>query len=192
MIPTLRTTAVLLASLAPLGAAQSDCPPLPETGVTIGDPVPIVPGDIPAGCSPFEILVGTYPHNIDTVSNQTLTVAPARGTSEPSFPKFGVIVGDPVVGNASLALEGVRGYPVQVTSFLSPVLHPSPSNLSIFFHTSTYTHTYTLTPRSTPPPPPSSPAPGSASPQSSRASHPNPPSARTKPSPSSDTPRARR
>lgn len=39
---------------------------------------------------------------------------PARGTSEPSFPKFGVIVGDPVVSNVSAQLPGVQGYPVQV------------------------------------------------------------------------------
>ncbi|KAH7392204.1 cutinase-domain-containing protein [Phaeosphaeria sp. MPI-PUGE-AT-0046c] len=75
------------ASWASCALAQSNCPPLPETGVQIGEPVPIVPGDIPKGCSAYEILV-------------------ARGTSEPSFPKFGVIVGDPVVGNASIALPG--------------------------------------------------------------------------------------
>lgn len=46
------------ALLARLSFAQEDCPPLPETGVQIGEPVPIVPGDIPAGCSAFEILVG--------------------------------------------------------------------------------------------------------------------------------------
>lgn len=41
-------------------------------------------------------------------------VRTARGTSEPSFPKFGVIVGDPVVSNVSAKLAGVQGYPVQV------------------------------------------------------------------------------
>lgn len=44
--------------LARLSLAQEDCPPLPETGVQIGEPVPIVPEDKPAGCSAFEILVG--------------------------------------------------------------------------------------------------------------------------------------
>ncbi|KAF2258982.1 hypothetical protein CC78DRAFT_556265 [Lojkania enalia] len=80
-----------------LAAAQSDCPDIPDTGVEIGQPVPIVPGDIPPGCSDFEILV-------------------TRGTSEPSFRKFGVIVGDPVVSNVSKILPGARGYPVQVRS----------------------------------------------------------------------------
>jgi hypothetical protein len=45
---------------APLCLAQADCPPLPETGVKIGEPVPIVPGNIPVGCSAFEILVGQW------------------------------------------------------------------------------------------------------------------------------------
>ncbi|KAK1659748.1 cutinase-domain-containing protein [Colletotrichum godetiae] len=80
------------------GQGTDDCPELPETGVTIGDPVPIRPEDIPAGCSDFEILV-------------------ARGTSEPNFVggggKFGIIVGDPVVSNTTVALPGARGYPVQ-------------------------------------------------------------------------------
>lgn len=38
--------------------AQETCPQIPDTGVEIGQPVPIVPGDIPPGCSDFEILVG--------------------------------------------------------------------------------------------------------------------------------------
>ncbi|KAK1638878.1 cutinase-domain-containing protein [Colletotrichum phormii] len=80
------------------GQGTDDCPELPETGVTIGDPVPIRPEDVPAGCSDFEILV-------------------ARGTSEPNFVggggKFGIIVGDPVVSNTTVALPGARGYPVQ-------------------------------------------------------------------------------
>ncbi|KAL2880820.1 hypothetical protein SGCOL_003847 [Colletotrichum sp. CLE4] len=80
------------------GQGTDDCPELPETGVTIGDPVPIRPEDIPVGCSDFEILV-------------------ARGTSEPNFVggggKFGIIVGDPVVSNTTVALPGARGYPVQ-------------------------------------------------------------------------------
>ncbi|KAK7445679.1 hypothetical protein CaCOL14_002249 [Colletotrichum acutatum] len=83
------------------GQGTDDCPEIPETGVTIGDPVPIRPEDIPAGCSDFEILV-------------------ARGTSEPNYVggggKFGIIVGDPVVSNATVALPGARGYPVQASS----------------------------------------------------------------------------
>jgi len=89
-------------SIAPLlafaffatSSAQEECPELPNSGVEIGEPVPIVPGDVPRGCSDYEILV-------------------ARGTSEPSFPKYGVIVGDPVVSNVSAELSGVQGYPVQ-------------------------------------------------------------------------------
>lgn len=43
-----------------LAAAQNstNCPELPETGVTMGEPVPLHPEHIPAGCSDFEILVG--------------------------------------------------------------------------------------------------------------------------------------
>lgn len=45
-----------------LAAAQNstNCPELPETGVTMGEPVPMHPEHIPAGCSDFEILVGEY------------------------------------------------------------------------------------------------------------------------------------
>jgi cutinase len=68
------------------------CPEGPDVG--IGPAVPMRPQDIPAGCSDFEVLV-------------------ARGTSEPSFPTFGVVVGDPVISNLTLALPGSRGYPVQ-------------------------------------------------------------------------------
>ncbi|KAJ0298224.1 hypothetical protein COL516b_010147 [Colletotrichum fioriniae] len=75
------------------GQGTDDCPEIPETGVTIGDPVPIRPEDIPAGCSDFEILV-------------------ARGTSEPNFVggggKFGIIVGDPVYPASSQIITGVR------------------------------------------------------------------------------------
>ncbi|KAL2753067.1 carbohydrate esterase family 5 protein [Sodiomyces alcalophilus JCM 7366] len=95
---------LLVLSLAALGLAsarnvrrQDNCPEIPETGITIGEPVPMIPEHIPQGCSDFEILV-------------------ARGTSEPNFAdggKFGVIVGDPVVSNASMILPGARGYPVQ-------------------------------------------------------------------------------
>ncbi|EAQ87090.1 predicted protein [Chaetomium globosum CBS 148.51] len=86
-----------LAFLA-LAAAQESttCPELPETGVTMGEPVPMHPEHIPAGCSDFEILV-------------------ARGTSEPNYEagggKFGIVVGDPVVSNTTLRLPGARGYP---------------------------------------------------------------------------------
>ncbi|WYZ42517.1 hypothetical protein EsH8_VI_000216 [Colletotrichum jinshuiense] len=92
-----RFLALSLMSLAYVTAQE--CPEIPDTGVTIGDPVPIRPQDIPAGCSDYEILV-------------------ARGTSEPNFEggggKFGIIVGDPVVSNTTLVLPGARGYPVQV------------------------------------------------------------------------------
>lgn len=36
---------------------QEACSELPDTGVGIGQPVPIKPEDIPRGCSNFEILV---------------------------------------------------------------------------------------------------------------------------------------
>ncbi|KAH7311346.1 cutinase-domain-containing protein [Stachybotrys elegans] len=57
-----------------------------------GQPVTPRPGDVPSGCSPFEILS-------------------ARGTSESG--KFGYRVGDPVIGNVTAVLNGARGYPVQ-------------------------------------------------------------------------------
>lgn len=41
-------------------AQEQECPEVPETGVEIGDPVPINPGDIPPGCSDFEVLVGMF------------------------------------------------------------------------------------------------------------------------------------
>ncbi|KAK4243118.1 cutinase-domain-containing protein [Corynascus novoguineensis] len=94
-----RLLAVSLLSLT-LAAAQNNgsCPQLPDTGVTIGEPVPVHPEHIPAGCSDFEILV-------------------ARGTSEPNYEegggKFGIVVGDPVVSNTTVKLAGARGYPVQ-------------------------------------------------------------------------------
>lgn len=52
------TTSVLFLSLSSICSTQEACPAIPETGVTIGDPVPIKPEDIPRGCSPYEILVG--------------------------------------------------------------------------------------------------------------------------------------
>lgn len=44
-----------------ISSAQEQCPELPDSSVEIGEPVPIVPGDIPRGCSDYEILVGK-PH----------------------------------------------------------------------------------------------------------------------------------
>ena len=41
-------------------AAGQECPELPDTGVNMGDPVPMRPEDIPDGCSDFEILVGKF------------------------------------------------------------------------------------------------------------------------------------
>jgi len=88
----------LLFLLAGLANAQAplDCPANPA-GMRMGPAVPIVAADIPAGCSAFEVLV-------------------ARGTSEPSFKdggKFGVVVGDPVIGNLTKVFPSARGYPVQ-------------------------------------------------------------------------------
>lgn len=107
---------IIVLSLFTASRAQEVCPELPDTGVEIGQPVPIKPEDIPRGCSNHEILVGstnlTSPYN--TVEF-LLTLDAARGTSEPSFPVFGVIVGDPVVSNVSAKLSGVQGYPVQVS-----------------------------------------------------------------------------
>jgi cutinase len=58
MTRILITSLYYAALFAPLSLAQGDCPALPETGVQIGEPVPMVPGNIPAGCSSYEILVG--------------------------------------------------------------------------------------------------------------------------------------
>lgn len=52
------TTLFLAFSIAATGLGQQACPEIPDTGVEIGEPVPIKPEDIPRGCSPFEILVG--------------------------------------------------------------------------------------------------------------------------------------
>ena len=41
------TTLVLFLSLSSICSTQESCPAIPETGVTIGDPVPIKPEDIP-------------------------------------------------------------------------------------------------------------------------------------------------
>ena len=50
--------ALILGLLHLRGVASQTCPEIPDTGVVIGDPVPIRPEDIPPGCSDFEILVG--------------------------------------------------------------------------------------------------------------------------------------
>ncbi|KAK3896591.1 alpha/beta-hydrolase [Staphylotrichum tortipilum] len=93
-----RFLVVSLTSLALAFAQTDNCPEIPVTGVTMGEPVPMKPEDIPKGCSDYEILV-------------------ARGTSEPNYEagggKFGIVVGDPVVSNTTLKLPGARGYPVQ-------------------------------------------------------------------------------
>ncbi|KAF2670435.1 alpha/beta-hydrolase [Microthyrium microscopicum] len=79
------------------GSTSADCPKLPG-GVVMGVPVPMVKEHIPTGCADLEILV-------------------ARGTSEPDYKegngKFGVIIGDPLIGNLTKTLTGARGYPVQ-------------------------------------------------------------------------------
>ncbi|QDS72370.1 hypothetical protein FKW77_008324 [Venturia effusa] len=73
------------------------CPPLPA-GVEFRPTVEMRPQDIPTGCSAFEVLV-------------------ARGTSEPNYKegngKFGVVVGDPLIGNLTKKFPTARGYPVQ-------------------------------------------------------------------------------
>ena len=51
-----RYIAVSLLSLT-LVTAQ-ECPELPDTGVVMGEPVPMHPEHIPSGCSAYEILVG--------------------------------------------------------------------------------------------------------------------------------------
>lgn len=52
----------LLALATQLASAQSEeCPELPDTGVNMGEPVPMKPEDIPKGCSDYEILVGMFP-----------------------------------------------------------------------------------------------------------------------------------
>ncbi|KAL2211636.1 alpha/beta-hydrolase [Sarocladium strictum] len=73
------------------------CPPVPGENFVFGAPVEMIPGDIPIGCSDYEIIV-------------------ARGTSEINFAdggKFGVVIGDPIVSNVTELLDGVQGYPVQ-------------------------------------------------------------------------------
>lgn len=51
-------TPLLAFALISVSSAQETCPEIPANDVQIGEPVPIVPGDIPKGCSAFEILVG--------------------------------------------------------------------------------------------------------------------------------------
>jgi cutinase len=118
-----RLLAVSLASLALVAAQEPDnCPELPETGVVMGEPVPMHPEHIPAGCSDFEILVGKCGPCVLFLCLARLhsTTYLARGTSEPNYEggdgKFGIVVGDPVVTNTTLRLPGARGYPVQVSN----------------------------------------------------------------------------
>ena len=56
---TMFSPLLLALSLFTACLAQETCPELPDTGIEIGQPVPIKPEDIPQGCSNFEILVGT-------------------------------------------------------------------------------------------------------------------------------------
>lgn len=52
------------------------CPEIPDTGVVIGDPVPIRPDHIPPGCSEFEILVGKSWNTIlHVVKDRYLTIS---------------------------------------------------------------------------------------------------------------------
>lgn len=85
------------ANASPQGAGPAaGCQALPKE-VKMGPGVEMKPQDIPSGCSDFEVLV-------------------ARGTSEPNFAqggKFGVVVGDPVIGNLTKVFPTARGYPVQ-------------------------------------------------------------------------------
>lgn len=56
------STQFLTFSLMSLGlVAAQNCPELPDTGVVMGEPVPMHPEHIPAGCSDYEILVGELP-----------------------------------------------------------------------------------------------------------------------------------
>ncbi|KAE9988982.1 hypothetical protein EG328_003298 [Venturia inaequalis] len=106
------TTALLLASAIGANAIPQGVPELPKLPTQQGPgcaPLPAgfkIPGagvemrpqDIPTGCSAFEVLI-------------------ARGTSEPNFKegngKFGLVVGDPLIGNLTAKFPSARGYPVQ-------------------------------------------------------------------------------
>jgi cutinase len=130
-----RLLAVSLMSLALAAAQEPDnCPELPETGVVMGEPVPMHPEHIPAGCSDFEILVGKCGPCVASLSLTCLhsNTYLARGTSEPNYEggdgKFGIIVGDPVVTNTTLRLPGARGYPVQVRKLHHLLNDVQPSN----------------------------------------------------------------
>lgn len=79
---------VIAATFHAFSLAQ-ECPELPDTGVSIGEPVPIHPEHIPAGCSDFEVLVGMvrhpqplvlYAHNVQPaeLASQTMKAAMAR------------------------------------------------------------------------------------------------------------------
>ena len=39
-------------------ARAQECPQIPDNDVEIGEPVPMIPEHIPAGCSDYEVLVG--------------------------------------------------------------------------------------------------------------------------------------
>ncbi|KAF2431657.1 alpha/beta-hydrolase [Tothia fuscella] len=60
-------------------------------------PVPMIPSNIPTGCSDFEVLI-------------------ARGGGEPDGSnngKFGMYFGDSLMANITAMISGARGYPVQ-------------------------------------------------------------------------------
>ena len=57
---------LLAFTLISISSAQETCPEIPANDVQIGEPVPIVPGDIPKGCSAYEILVGKIPAPLST------------------------------------------------------------------------------------------------------------------------------
>lgn len=54
------STPLLALAFLPFCSAQEQCPEIPENDVEMGQPVPVVPSDIPKGCSDFEILVGKF------------------------------------------------------------------------------------------------------------------------------------
>jgi hypothetical protein len=53
-------TPLLAFALIAISSAQETCPEIPANDVEMGKPVPMVPGDIPKGCSAFEIIVGQF------------------------------------------------------------------------------------------------------------------------------------
>lgn len=99
----------ILALAGAVVAQNISCPAIPKaaTPEEMRKGVPIKPEDVPTGCSPLEVLI-------------------ARGTGEGNSPdvvgKFGIVVGDPLIGNLTIAIPGVRGYPVQ---------YPASGNISL-------------------------------------------------------------